>query len=87
MRGGKGTVLIFGAFVVGSAYQEIATACGLAMTVVDDGWNFYFAWAVDDCCSAGAVPLDLRVWIIYGKQKGVLLHAFFGIFCYSLCHA
>ena len=34
-------------------HQEIATAYGLAMTVVDDGWNFYFACAVDDGWSAG----------------------------------
>ena len=30
--GGKGFLLIFGAFVVGSAYQEIATGLPLAMT-------------------------------------------------------
>ena len=35
--GGKGTVLIFDSFVVASAEQEIATACGLAMTVVVGG--------------------------------------------------
>ena len=65
--GGKGTVLIFGAFRIASAYQEIATACGLAMTVVNDGWNFYFAWAVDDGWSAGAMPPALRVWCVYKK--------------------
>ena len=32
-------MLIFGAFVFGSAYQEIATACGLAMTVMVEGWG------------------------------------------------
>ena len=29
--GGRGMMLIFGTFVIGSAYQEIPTACGLGM--------------------------------------------------------
>ena len=28
------------------AEMRIATACGLAMTVVVDGWSFWLAWAV-----------------------------------------
>ena len=36
--GGKGIVLAFGSQLVATEYQEIATACGLAMTVVVEGW-------------------------------------------------
>ena len=39
-------MLILGTLVVASAYQEIATACGLAMTLVVAGWSFYFSWSV-----------------------------------------
>ena len=40
--GGKGIVLAFGSQLVATEYQEIAAACGLAMTVVVGGW-FGFA--------------------------------------------
>ena len=43
--GGQGIVLILGAFLVGSAYLEIATR-PLTMTVVDGGWHA-------GCCNGG----------------------------------
>ena len=42
----RAPVLTFGPVVIVTAYREIATACGLAMTVEVVGWSFFFSWSV-----------------------------------------
>ena len=53
-------MLAFGSVVFATFHQEIATACGLAMTVVFGGWYFSLARAIIVTWSAGAMPPALR---------------------------